>query len=52
MAAPFGSLWTLPFATAAQLPVTGTIDTLPTYSLVVLFDFVYSCGGPVGSPRY
>ena len=35
---------TAPFATAAQLPVTGTIDTLPTYSLVVLFDFVYSCG--------
>ena len=34
---------TAPFATAAQFPVTGTIDTLPTYSLVVLFDFDYSC---------
>ena len=29
--------------TAAQLSVTGTIGTLPTHGLVVLFDFVYSC---------
>jgi hypothetical protein len=30
-------------ATAAQLSVTGTIGTLPTHGLVVLFDFDYSC---------
>jgi len=30
-------------ATAAQLSVTGTIGTLPAHSLVVLFDFDYSC---------
>ena len=30
-------------ATAAQLPVTGAIDTLATYGDVVGFDFVYSC---------
>ena len=31
-------------ATAAQSSVTGSIGTLPTHGLVVLFDFAYSCG--------
>jgi len=30
-------------ATAAQLSVTGPIGTPPAHSLVVLFDFDYSC---------
>ena len=32
------------FATAAKVSITHTIGTLPTYGLVVFFDFVYSCG--------
>jgi hypothetical protein len=30
-------------ATAAQLPVTGAINTLATYGVVMDFNFIYSC---------